>query len=246
MRSVTAPYGPPDPYGAPREYELHPPAGYGPLPPPQQPPPWAPPPWTPGPPPPRNNTALVVVLLIVIVLVVGGGITAALVLPKVLAGKPSATGTADNGADLSAVVDYRKTNPSALAPKHQEGTITYPMDPPAGGPHNPVWMTCTGKVYADPVLKEKAVHSLEHGAVWITYRPGLDAASVDELANRVRGQDYTMLSPYPGQQAAISLQAWGYQLTVDSAGDKRIDAFIRRYRVTASAEPGAPCSGGDT
>jgi hypothetical protein len=143
-------------------------------------------------------------------------------------------------------VDYHKTNPGALAATHQDGTITYPMDPPAGGPHNPRWLTCTGRVYPDPVGKEKAVHSLEHGAVWITYRPGLDAASVDRLAARVRGQDYTMLSPYPGQQRPISVQAWGYQLTVDSADDNRIDAFIRQYRITASAEPGAPCSGGDT
>jgi hypothetical protein len=186
-------------------------------------------------------------LVVLVVVVVGGGVTAALVLPKMLAGKPSATATTDSGpADLSAVVDYHKTDPSALAPTHREGPITYPMDPPAGGAHNPSWLTCTGKVYADEVVKEKAVHSLEHGAVWITYRPGLDQASVDKLATRVRGQDFTMLSPYSGQHSRISLQAWGYQLAVDSADDKRIDAFIRQYRITASAEPGAPCSGGDT
>jgi hypothetical protein len=194
---------------------------------------------------------MIALLVVLAVLVVGGGITTALVLPVVLADGPNASPSTDPSAssgdvDLSAVVDYRKTNPGALKTTHDDGPINYPMTPPAGGPHNPVWQSCNGRVYDAPIQKEKAVHSLEHGAVWITYRPGLDTASVTKLADRVRGQDYLMLSPYFGQLSTISLQAWGYQLAVESADDKRIDAFITKYRVTASVEPGAVCSGGDT
>jgi hypothetical protein len=171
---------------------------------------------------------------------VGGGVTAAFVLPGMLGG------SSDN-ADLSAVVDYRLSNPNALSRDHWDGPVQYAMNPPAGGPHNPRWQLCTGQVYPKPIHNEKAVHSLEHGAVWITYVSTLDAASVEKLAARVRGVDYLLMSPYDsGQRSPISLQAWGYQLAVTSADDKRIDAFIRKYRLTASVEPGAVCSGGDT
>ena len=70
------------------------------------------------------------------------------------------------------------TEPAGSAPvstiaitsrNHVDQDIDYPQSPPIGGDHNPVWQNCG--VYRDPVLDEMAVHSLEHGAVWITYRP---------------------------------------------------------------------------
>ncbi|WP_158624297.1 DUF3105 domain-containing protein [Micromonospora sp. HM5-17] len=151
-----------------------------------------------------------------------------------------------NEADLSALVNYREQAPGVLTQEHREGKITYPMTPPAGGPHHPRWQNCNGDVYPAPIADGNAVHSLEHGAVWITYRPDLAASEVDKLAARVRGQEYLMLSPYPAQNAPISLQAWGYQLAVQTADDPAIDEFVRRYRITASLEPGAPCGGGVT
>jgi hypothetical protein len=90
------------------------------------------------------------------------------------------------------------------------------------------------------------VHSLEHGAVWVTYRPDLPKDQVDTLASKVRGQEFMLMSPYEGLDKPISLQAWGYQLKVDSASDERVDEFIRSLRSNASIEPGIGCSGGVT
>jgi hypothetical protein len=70
------------------------------------------------------------------------------------------------------------------------------------------------------------VHDLEHGAVWVTYRQGLPAAQVATLANDVKGQTKVFMSPYPGLSSTVSLQAWGYQLKVDSVTDPRIASFI--------------------
>jgi hypothetical protein len=103
-----------------------------------------------------------------------------------------------------------------------------------------------GDIYTRQIANEHAVHSLEHGAVWITYDPSLPADQVKLLENRVRGLPYTLLSPYPGEGAKISLQAWGWQLKVDDANDPRIDQFIQDLRINASQEPGATCSGGNT
>ena len=55
-----------------------------------------------------------------------------------------------------------------------------------------------------------------------------------------------LMSPYPGLDAPISMQAWGYQLKVDDASDSRIDEFINALRKNATQEPSAGCSGGIT
>ncbi|WP_155372364.1 DUF3105 domain-containing protein [Catellatospora vulcania] len=131
-----------------------------------------------------------------------------------------------------------------LSQDHAPGAVVYPQQPPVGGQHNGTWQNCAGAVYDTAIASERAVHSLEHGAVWITYRPGLDSDEVQALAAKVSGRDYLMLSPFPGQDAPISLQAWGYQLKVNSAEDPRIDFFVNAARQNAAPEFGAPCSGG--
>ncbi len=124
------------------------------------------------------------------------------------------------------------------------GAVKYDDAPPMGGDHNPMWQNCDGRVYDAPLQNENAVHSLEHGAVWITYRPGLAADQLDALKAKVSGTDYTMLSPYPSQDAPVKLTAWGYQLKLDDASDARVDQFLRAYvKGPQTPEPGAACNG---
>lgn len=115
--------------------------------------------------------------------------------------------------------------------------------PPTGGEHNPQWQNCG--IYEEPVEAQYAVHSLEHGAVWITYQPDLAADQVSALQEAVRGRTFLLLSPYPEQRSPIVLTAWGIQLEVDDASDKRIEQFIERYRVgPQTPERGAVCTNG--
>ena len=138
---------------------------------------------------------------------------------------------------LDGVVTY-----SDLARDHVEGHVNYPQVPPVGGPHNPVWMNCG--IYDQPIPNENAVHSLEHGAVWITYQPDLPAAEGQQLYSLVRGHSFVLLSPYPGLPARVVASAWGVQLRADSAGDPQLAKFIARYeRGPQTPEPGATCSG---
>jgi hypothetical protein len=149
---------------------------------------------------------------------------------------------------ISGIVNYRKKDPTLVVPaQHQTGSIKYSISPPVAGPHNPLWQNCTGDIYDAPIANEHAVHSLEHGAIWITYRPDLPADQVSALAAKVRGKDKMLMSPYDGLDKPISLQAWGYQLKVDNASDGRIDQFIQALRVNASVEgPTISCAGGIT
>lgn len=115
--------------------------------------------------------------------------------------------------------------------------------PPAGGTHSPQWQTCG--IYDEPVESKNAVHSLEHGAVWITYRPDLSLDEIETLRDHVRGQSYLLLSPYSTQESAVVLTAWGIQLTLDSVEDERVAQFIDDYRLgPQTPEFGASCDGG--
>lgn len=150
---------------------------------------------------------------------------------------------------ISGVVDYRKKNPKIITAayrNHVYGAVKYETTPPSYGNHNPNWQRCQGDVYDAQIANENAVHALEHGAVWITYDPAkINATQVNQLASSyVNGNDFTLMSPYPGQPSPISLQAWGFQLRLSSPTDPRIKQFLTDLRQNATLEPGTPCSSG--
>lgn len=147
---------------------------------------------------------------------------------------------------ISGIKDYYKIDKDLTGQrKHVWGPQTYTMQPPVAGDHNPNWQRCLGDVYTSAIANEHALHSMEHGAVWITYNPSLPADQVEKLAKKVRGNDYMLMSPFPNQDKPISVQAWGFQLKVDNASDKRIDEFIKALRQNATLEAGVACSSGD-
>ncbi|MDT4917079.1 MAG: hypothetical protein QOH89_1779 [Pseudonocardiales bacterium] len=126
---------------------------------------------------------------------------------------------------------------------HVDGTVEYDRTPPTGGNHNPYYADCNGIVYAQAIANENAVHPLEHGAVWVTYREGLPANDVTTLATNVTGQDHVFMSPYPKLKSKVSLQAWGYQLFVDSVSDPRIPRFIAALAANPAITPEVDSAG---
>lgn len=127
--------------------------------------------------------------------------------------------------------------------QHVTEPVSYEYAPAIGGNHAPNWLDCTSTVYEQPVPQESAVHSLEHGAVWITYQPDSDEQTIETLRSKVEGSGFTFMSPYPDQSAPIILSSWGTQLELTDATDERIDHFLVKYRVgDKTPEPGATCS----
>ncbi len=123
--------------------------------------------------------------------------------------------------------------------------VAYPSIPPVGGPHDSQWAACTGVVYSKALRSENAVHSLEHGAVWIAYDPAkVSAQDQATLSTKVTDRQYTLMSPIPDMDHPIALQSWGHQLTLDSATDERIDQFLVALRENPYTTPevGATCS----
>ena len=124
---------------------------------------------------------------------------------------------------------------------HTTDDVDYPRNPPAGGPHDPSWQKC--QVYDAPIRAEHAVHSQEHGAVWITYQPDLSEEDVEALAAYAEDQPYVLISPYPDLEAPVVASAWGAQLRLDDVADPRLRNFIDRY-AGSGPERGATCDSG--
>jgi hypothetical protein len=127
--------------------------------------------------------------------------------------------------------------------QHVANEVDYPTDPPAGGDHNGALQNCG--FYRVPVVNELAVHSLEHGAVWITYEPDADRTVVDAIEELAAQHDYVLASPYPANPAPVVLTAWGRRLELDGPDDERVVEFLELYLEDGptTPEPGAPCSG---
>ncbi len=128
---------------------------------------------------------------------------------------------------------------------HTQDPVDYEQNPPVGGAHNDVWQNAA--FYEEPIRNENAVHTLEHGAVWITYSPDLPQDETDRIRELVEGRDCLMASPYPDLpgDSPIVASAWGKQLTVESADDEALQDFIQAYRRgVQTPEPGATCTGG--
>ena len=110
--------------------------------------------------------------------------------------------------------------------------IEYDRQPPTNGDHAPIWLNCG--FYEKPVQNRFAVHSMDHGVVWITYRPDLPSGQVDEL--RSYGEEnYVIVSPYPGQDAPVIATSWRVQLGLDGAGDPRLRKFVEGFRISGIA-----------
>lgn len=170
--------------------------------------------------------------------VVAVGVVAAIIASIVFAPAQAPTlqpGDGD-GSSIQGVETFENTA------NHVEGSVDYAQSPPTGGDHNAIWLNCG--IYDQPVPNENAVHSLEHGAVWVTY----DAAQVsgDEL-DALKAQlpsSYIVLSPYEGLDSPIVMSAWNAQLKLDSADDARVSEFLTAYwRSQNAPEPNASCSG---
>jgi putative peptide zinc metalloprotease protein len=121
--------------------------------------------------------------------------------------------------------------------------VSYPQSPPVGGNHSPIWQNCG--FYDAPIPNENGVHSLEHGAVWITYQPELPRVQIDSLRLLARRYSYVLVSPYPNLSAPVIASAWGHQARLRSAEDPLLGYFIEAFRLGQQApETGGPCSNG--
>lgn len=130
--------------------------------------------------------------------------------------------------------------------EHLVADLDYDRPAPSGGDHLPApgWLNCG--VYDGAVPDELAVHSLEHGAVWIALGPDAseaDRAAAAELVERAGGKAF--VSDVADLADPVELVAWEVRMPLDSLDDPRAAAFVDEYVDAGSApEAGAACEGG--
>jgi hypothetical protein len=170
---------------------------------------------------------------------IGGGIIAALLVVAIGYG---IWNWADDRSSNQAV-EKPVANYTYAGSQHSGEPQTYSEHPPVGGVHNDVWQNCG--YYALPINEENAVHSLEHGAVWITYDPSLPQDQIDRLKNLADEQDYILVSPMDGLPSPVVASSWNHQIQLEGANDADLMRFINDYKQGPDTpEPGALCTNG--
>lgn len=111
----------------------------------------------------------------------------------------------------------------------------YNSNPPSSGWH----YEATAKlgfydVDEPPVPDENLIHNLEHGEIWIVYRPSIPLP-VREALKKFAAESLVVITPRAANDADIALVAWGrvdkFNLASDAGLDEsRITDFITRYR----------------
>lgn len=136
-------------------------------------------------------------------------------------------------------------HPVAASPHVPDCTpIAYATNPPTSGPHYPSWAAFA--TYATPVPRGYYVHSLEHGAIVITYNCA--APCDEELADLAayliaRPADplcappvhaRIIVTPDPELDVRFAASAWGYSLRSNCFDLAFLDPFIdAHYAMTA-------------
>jgi hypothetical protein len=228
----------------------------------------------------RRRIMLGVVVVLLVLVFIGFGVYHSLhkqklsadtrqIIPATVTGQTTVQPKPDtvaNPTSISGVVAYDTAGypgpgtpgSGTLAHDHVAGPVTYAVTPPVGGPHNGIWMNAG--VYTQPIPPERAVHNLEHGAVWITYDPSLSAAKVQQLVDFFnkqtmipeasdggRSNRFVDVSPWTDNKlpSPIMISSWGYQLGVHSPTDPRLQQFVDTFRhsQTYSPEYGSPVDG---
>ena len=171
---------------------------------------------------------------------IGGSILAVLVLAGIGYGVFNWITTRDDNRIPAGVITY-----AYAGGDHSNDAVAYTESPPVGGTHNPVWQTCD--FYDGQIPNENAIHSLEHGAVWITYRADISDSDKEKLKRWVNDRSYLLVSEFDDQESPFVFTAWNNELPLDSLSDQKATQFMNYFiQGPQTPERGASCSGGNT
>lgn len=121
----------------------------------------------------------------------------------------------------------------------------YNSNPPTSGWHYKEWEI--KGIYKEQQPDEGLIHNLEHGYVWISYRPDANPKIIEQLENFYGLGKKIIVEPRKENDKLISLAAWNWLDKFDSESReklndteiKRIQDFIDAY-INQGPEPNAP------
>lgn len=109
--------------------------------------------------------------------------------------------------------------------------FAYNSNPPTSGPHFAT--PAEWGVYREEIHDQILVHNLEHGGIWISYRPGIATSTIEQLEAIARefGRKVIM-APRPANDSDIALAAWTRldKFSESEFSEERVRAFIKAWR----------------
>lgn len=136
--------------------------------------------------------------------------------------KPEAVSTSVLGT-----VDYDIVSRDHIA----QGTSGsgYNSNPPSSGVH---WQGPAKNGFYDSDLRdEQLIHNLEHGHIWIAYKPDVEDEIKNKLKEITQKEDWkVVVTPREANDSKIALVAWGRVLKMDEPDYKKAEDFITTYR----------------
>jgi len=134
------------------------------------------------------------------------------------------------GADLSKEIPLLSRDHIAIPSPRPK----YNSNPPTSGPHYPE--TAKPGFRKEEILDMYLVHNLEHGQVWISYKPTISEAIKEQL-QEFDGSELVIITPRAENDSDITVAAWGRLDVFDIKGEMpteeelvRIKDFIIRYK----------------
>ncbi|MBI4033432.1 DUF3105 domain-containing protein [Candidatus Saccharibacteria bacterium] len=117
-----------------------------------------------------------------------------------------------------------------------DGTrVNYNSNPPTSGSHyaSPI----SAGFYEDEVPDGNLVHNLEHGYVWVSYRPDLPADQIQKLkgllSSPFSNAEFTptkaVVTKREANSSPISLASWRYTLDLSSYDEAKIIDFYKQH-----------------
>lgn len=132
---------------------------------------------------------------------------------------------------ISQIPEIGEAMPVEGANHVAEGTkVEYKANPPASGDHYGV--PANWGVYDHEIPDEAAVHNLEHGGVWINYKPEIPETAKEKLIEIAKSGSKIILTPRSKNDSLIAVVSWGRIYKTESFNEETIRNFVLKYENT--------------
>ena len=106
---------------------------------------------------------------------------------------------------------------------------TYNSNPPTSGWHYVT--SAQSGIYDKPFPDEQLIHNLEHGHIWIAYRPNLPKDQIEKLADIAKSYgSKVIMTPREANDTPIAIVSWEYLYKTDILDEAQVKVFIDAYR----------------
>ena len=108
--------------------------------------------------------------------------------------------------------------------------VNYKTNPPSSGDH--YGDPANWGVYEHEIPDEAAVHNLEHGGIWISYRTDVPDATKKKLTEIAKSNTKVILTPRAKNDSSVALVSWRRIYKMEALDENMMQNFILKYKNT--------------